>query len=229
VSDQLERELIALEPTAKTAVAHMGVDTTTFVPPSSGPANEATIRTRAAFAGWPQPAQGAFPTMLAVGHLLENKNHAALIEAVATMGSGSLAIIGDGPQKERLVALARERGISERVCLAGTVAPDELVHWWHAAQVGLFPSRAEGFGLAALEAVAAGVPVVVGDGLPVAQVLERESAGLSVNVDSPADIATAIAHLAETPLPADRLHAVAQRHSVLAQAERTATLIEGVL
>ncbi|HEV2058972.1 MAG TPA: glycosyltransferase, partial [Solirubrobacteraceae bacterium] len=58
---------------------------------------------------------------------------------------------------------ARELGVSEHVRVVGTVSPAELERHYRAADVFAFPSTKEGFGLVALEALAAGLPVVASE------------------------------------------------------------------
>jgi glycosyltransferase involved in cell wall biosynthesis len=80
-----------------------------------------------------------------------------------------LVIAGEGAEATALRRAAEEAGLTDRVRLLGRVSETELVDWYRAADVVVLPSLAlEGFGLAALEALACGTPVVVTDagGLP---------------------------------------------------------------
>ncbi|OPZ08130.1 MAG: D-inositol 3-phosphate glycosyltransferase [candidate division BRC1 bacterium ADurb.BinA292] len=69
-----------------------------------------------------------------------------------------LLLIGDGPDREKALAAAEELGIHDRVALLGKQPGVE--HFLPLADLFLFPSTGESFGLAALEAMASGVPVV---------------------------------------------------------------------
>lgn len=72
-----------------------------------------------------------------------------------------LLIVGDGPRKEKLEEMARDLGIEKRVRFPGFVEEDELPLYYQAARLFVLPTESqEGFGLAALEALASGVPVV---------------------------------------------------------------------
>jgi N-acetyl-alpha-D-glucosaminyl L-malate synthase BshA len=77
-----------------------------------------------------------------------------------------LVLIGDGPERTPADALAVELGIAPFVTFAGE--QHDLVDWLSAADLFLLPSSQESFGLAALEAMACGVPVVASSvgGLP---------------------------------------------------------------
>lgn len=77
-----------------------------------------------------------------------------------------LALLGQGPEKDRLMQLANELGVADRVHFIGEVAPERIGDFLSALDVFVFPSLAETFGLAAVEAAQAGVPVVANE-LPV--------------------------------------------------------------
>jgi glycosyltransferase involved in cell wall biosynthesis len=77
-----------------------------------------------------------------------------------------LALLGQGAEEAPLKQLASELGVSTRVHFVGEVDPDRIGDFLATLDVFVFPSRAETFGLAAVEAAQAGVPVVAND-LPV--------------------------------------------------------------
>jgi phosphatidyl-myo-inositol dimannoside synthase len=71
-------------------------------------------------------------------------------------------IVGRGDDRSRLESLAAETVVSDRVRFAGEVAADELPDVYNLANVFAMPSTCEGFGIAFLEALASGVPVIGG-------------------------------------------------------------------
>ena len=77
-----------------------------------------------------------------------------------------LVLVGDGPDLGQAIDLARELGVLDRVRLIGVV--DDVAPYLRGADLLLLPSRNESFGLVALEAQAAGIPVIASDvgGLP---------------------------------------------------------------
>jgi teichuronic acid biosynthesis glycosyltransferase TuaC len=112
------------------------------------------------------------PTLLAVGRLVPIKGHALLVRACARVsaagGAGlvkpEVVILGDGPEREPLVRLAIDVGVSLR--LPGFVPRGEVADWLRAADVYVQPSvrlangRTEGAPIATREAQAIGIPVV---------------------------------------------------------------------
>jgi teichuronic acid biosynthesis glycosyltransferase TuaC len=104
------------------------------------------------------------PTLVTVGHLVARKRHADAIEALALLAPQHpdlrYEIVGDGPERAALEALASARGVRERVDFAGQVPP--ALARARAAQADLFvlPSVDEAFGVAYVEAMAAGVPAI---------------------------------------------------------------------
>ena len=65
--------------------------------------------------------------------------------------------------RDRVLAMIDEYGLDQDVVLLGTVPDAELPGWFHAADGFVFPSVNEGWGLAILEAISAGLPVVASD------------------------------------------------------------------
>jgi glycosyltransferase involved in cell wall biosynthesis len=123
------------------------------------------------------------PLFVAVGRLADQKDHRLLVEAFsivrAEMGTGTLVIAGDGPLRGALHDQIRELGLESSVFLVGFLPnPFPLMA---VADAFVLSSRVEGFGLALVEAMALGVPIVAGD-CPggVAEVLENGRAGLIV-------------------------------------------------
>jgi glycosyltransferase involved in cell wall biosynthesis len=106
------------------------------------------------------PAQdlGARPLVAAVGRLVPQKNHRRLLDAIALVPEAHLLIVGDGPLRGEIEARVRELGLGDRVRLAGLRldAPAIIA----GADLLVFSSDWEGQAVAALEALAAGTPVV---------------------------------------------------------------------
>ena len=98
--------------------------------------------------------------LLSVGELNENKNHQIIIRALAKIGNPNVhyAVAGVGDKKDSLLALAEELGVSDRIHLL--VYRKDIPELNHSADAFCFPSYREGLGLAAIEAMACGLPIV---------------------------------------------------------------------
>ena len=101
-----------------------------------------------------------------VGRLHPSKNLAAAIRLLALEHDWHLALAGQGPAYDDLVSLAKTLGVSDRVHFVGELSPNQVGAFLRALDVFVFPTLAETFGLAAVEAAQAGIPVVAND-LPV--------------------------------------------------------------
>ena len=106
--------------------------------------------------------------ILSVGELRENKNPEVIIRAIARMKDKERAadsfrygLLGAGKQEEELKKLAEELGISNQVIFYGY--HEDVRPYLQAADVLAFPTIREGLGMAALEAMAMGVPVLAAD------------------------------------------------------------------
>ena len=103
--------------------------------------------------------------IVVVGRLMSHKRIDMLLEAVALLYAEGMPItcriIGDGPDRENLHSLARSLNVAHAVDFRHDVGEQKEVYsLLKAARVAVFPSAREGFGIAVLEALACGVPVV---------------------------------------------------------------------
>jgi glycosyltransferase involved in cell wall biosynthesis len=103
--------------------------------------------------------------LVAVGRMLPHKNFDILLDAVALLHAKGIPatcrVIGDGPQRGALHEHARELGIEHAVDFCHDVwEQKEVFSLMKAAKVAVFPTTREGFGIAVLEAIACGIPVV---------------------------------------------------------------------
>ncbi|WGS02859.1 glycosyltransferase family 4 protein [Bradyrhizobium sp. ISRA443] len=108
----------------------------------------------------------------------------AAIRLLAGEPSWHLALAGQGADEERLRALADELKVSDRLHFIGEIPPQQMADFLACLDVFVFPSQAETFGLAAVEAASAGIPCVVND-LPVLrEVLSFDGKPAAVFVDA---------------------------------------------
>jgi phosphatidylinositol alpha-1,6-mannosyltransferase len=119
--------------------------------------------------------------LLFVGRLVPHKGVDDLIRALPLLPEDVLlVIVGDGPDLETLQDFAGNRGVQQRVRFVGAVSAEDLPRYYATATLFVFPSqnRLEGFGLAPLEALASGKPVVVADMPGVREVVVEGEDGL---------------------------------------------------
>jgi glycosyltransferase involved in cell wall biosynthesis len=96
-----------------------------------------------------------------VGRLLAHKHVDVFLRALALAPGVTGLIVGTGPEKSRLIALAGELGIADRVSFESPASHEAVIDRLRGARLLVFPSTREGFGVAVLEANACGVPALV--------------------------------------------------------------------
>ena len=103
----------------------------------------------------------ARPIVLFVGRLVYYKGVEVLVHAMRDVDA-DLVVIGSGPLEGKMREIAVAAGISDRITFMPPVPDEELVAWYHAADVFCLPSveRSEAFGAVQVEAHACGTPVV---------------------------------------------------------------------
>jgi glycosyltransferase involved in cell wall biosynthesis len=189
----------------------------------------------------PKPARGRAATLAAfgvpagrillnVGRLTEQKNQDVLIRALARVPSARLVIAGDGRERPDYAALAAQLGVTDRLHLLGDVTRADIADLLAAADLFVFPSTWETFGLAAVEAAMAGVAIVAAD-LPVLREVLSAQGGAAATFVAPFDTegwVNAINSSAQVDHAkrAAIVHAVAQRYSVARMVDAYAALLE---
>jgi glycosyltransferase involved in cell wall biosynthesis len=139
--------------------------------------------------------------ILFVGTLEPRKNVLTLLEAYALLRrdrrfAHRLVIAGGkGWYYERIFARAEQLGLRDEVIFPDYVPQEELVLWYNAADVFVYPSLYEGFGLPPLEAMACGTPVVVSGSSSLPEVVG--DAGVAVEARDAEALAQAIAELVQ--------------------------------
>src|SRR5438445_7425062 len=123
---------------------------------------------------------------------------AAISDLVAKGHDICYLIVGEGDDRARLEALARDAGVSERVRFLGAVGLQSLIEIYRIADLFVMPSTGEGFGVAFLEAMASGTPAL---GLDVAGARHALADGQLGTAVSEAELTTTIVRLLEQPKP----------------------------
>lgn len=101
--------------------------------------------------------------LISVGEVNRNKNQGVIIRALSKLNDDSVhyIIAGEGPSKESYAKLAQDCGINTQVHILGF--RNDIPDLYCAADVCVFPSIREGLGLAAIEGMASGLPLIVSD------------------------------------------------------------------
>ncbi len=150
------------------------------------------------------------PKVLFVGQLKHVKGVSLLLEAMAcvkdTVPEAELTVAGDGPERERLKAQARELGITEAVTFLGYVDPREMPRVYRDHRVLARPSLwVEPFSRVLLEAWSQGIPVVSTRRGAAGDVIVNEETGLLVPADDSDRFAEELARVLEEDTTASRL------------------------
>jgi len=191
----------------RTSVIANGVDTDRFFPASDS--ERASLRRRL----WPG-GDPADKWLIHISNFRPVKQVELVVDtfvSVVSTCSARLILVGDGPDRERAEQRIAGRGLNDRVLWIPGVA--DTTPWLQASDVFLLPSRTESFGLAALEAMACGVPVVafrVG-GIP--EVVPDGVCGSLLARDASEQLASATLQWAD-PSERDRVSRDCRSHAV---------------
>jgi glycosyltransferase involved in cell wall biosynthesis len=152
-----------------------------------------------------------------VGRFVREKGIHILLNAAGTIlakfPSAKFVIVGGG-YREHYEKFVRWFGIEEKVLFTGFVSTESLYKLYKVADVAAFPSLYEPFGIVALEAMAAGIPVVTSDAGGLREVVLHEQTGTLSYAGDPQSLAWAILHVLQNPEKAKQwaLHATERLH-----------------
>ncbi len=158
--------------------------------------------------------------LITVARLVPHKGIDVSLEALArlrrTAPDLGLIVVGRGPDAERLARLADRLGVAAHVRFLDTIADDELPALYGLATAAIGLSReegldAEGFGIALIDAAAAGLPVVAGASGGTADAVRAGETGVLVPPKDPAAVEAAVTRLLADPDLARRMGAAGRR------------------
>ena len=173
-------------------VPSTGIDVAAFAGAGSGADARAAVRSR-----WGIPPRA--PLLLFVGRLAREKNVGLLLSVLAALSTDTwLVLVGDGPERVALEAQAVRAGLAPRTVFAGTQPPAAVAEALAAADLFVFPSATETFGIAMIEAMAAGCAVVAVRAPASSDLLRDGETGRIVGAD-PEAFAGAVRHLLAQP------------------------------
>ncbi|MGA8428462.1 MAG: glycosyltransferase [Candidatus Sulfotelmatobacter sp.] len=180
VSEHVREQVIeGMGRTCRTSVVYNGVDTEMFSPAEAASENSTVI--------------------LSVGNFIPIKGHDILLRAVAARAQDfpdlRLEVIGDGPERSRLEALAAKLQISERVLFQGRQPRKQVAAAMRRCTIFALPSRYEALGCVYLEGMSTGKPVIGCREQGIAEIIQHGSNGFLVGPGNEKELTLAIAML----------------------------------
>jgi glycosyltransferase involved in cell wall biosynthesis len=155
-----------------------------------------------------------FPFFLTIARLTPWKGVDRLIEALDDLPAEvRLVVVGEGPERDALEALARERGVEDRTIFTGSVAPSEVSLYLKAAEIFVLFTGYEGLSHVLLEALLVGVPIVASRKGGNPEVIRNGVDGLLVGHPDPGELHAAIRLLMTDPARRAELASAASRRS----------------
>ena len=186
---------------------------------------------------------GGRPTVVCVSRLVPRKGQDMLVRSLpalrARVPDAALLLVGGGPYRERLEALAAELDVAQHVVFTGSVPSEELAAHYNAGDVFAMPARTrgkgldvEGLGIVYLEASACGLPVVAGNSGGAPETVRDEVTGHVVDGRDLDQLTETLSALLADPVRARRMGQAGRewvsehwRWDVLAS--RLASLLDG--
>jgi len=155
----------------------------------------------------------ARPIVLYAGRLSPEKGVVWLLRAfpqvIAACPDARVVVVGDGPQRTELAGLAQTLGLGGAVVFAGMQPHEIVISYMRAADLFVFPSLREVFGIALLEAMSCGLPIVASNVMGIPSVVEDPANGRLVPPGDAGALADRIIRFLQAP--ADRA-ALAERN-----------------
>jgi glycosyltransferase involved in cell wall biosynthesis len=138
-------------------------------------------------------------TILSVGNLIPIKGHELLLRALMHVLPShpnlSCEIIGDGPERNRLLKLARDFNIDDRVHFLGRQSRKQVADAMRRCTLFALPSRYEGLGCVYLEAMATGKPAIACRGQGIDEIIEHGRNGWLIDPDNLPQLTAALTTL----------------------------------
>lgn len=152
-----------------------------------------------------------------VGRLAHNKGVDVLLQAIALLVQERISlhcvIVGDGEDRDKLQCLVHELNISGCVHFVGAVSRLDVYAAFKGFDVAIVPSREEGFGLSATEAMACGILVVASAVDALRELIIDGQTGMLVPVDDPSSLAVALSSLTIDSLETSHMRSKALLHA----------------
>jgi teichuronic acid biosynthesis glycosyltransferase TuaC len=170
-----------------------------------------------------------FKSILSVGSLEYVKGHDLLLEAMKELPGWKLTIVGNGSCYKEYSRYIAENGMSGRVSIIKYLNQPELKKLYESSILFCMPSRSESFGVAALEALACGLPVVASNTGEMRKVVEKGINGFILSETSPLCIEETLIKASKHEWNPETIAASVKKYSWDKWAKEITELIEGIL
>lgn len=137
--------------------------------------------------------------ILSIGELSDRKNQGVIIEAIGQLHREDIyyLICGTGENESKYRRLSIEKSIQDKVILAGHIDHDKVMDLCHACDIGALPSTIEGLGLAGIETMSAGKPMIGSNVHGIKDYIINGKTGFGLNSNDIEGFAKAIEKLAD--------------------------------
>jgi glycosyltransferase involved in cell wall biosynthesis len=195
VNRRVEDEIHRIDRTARTVLIRNGIDMAVYRPPHQ----DERLRLRSAL-GWDER-----PRALFVGRLVARKGLTVALDA-ARAGAGAFELVVAGPGQP-------PKGTGRDVRFLGPQSPLRVAELYRAADVLLLPSHGEGFPVCAQEALASGLPVILGDDPGFSDYIDPEGRAVRLVEREPRAVLDAVLSLGSSGEAHDDIRGIAVRHA----------------
>ena len=168
------------------------------------------------------------PCLVSVGHLIPRKGHGLAIQALSSIPNFLLLIVGLGPQRAALEAMAERLGVGDRVRFLGAIPHEGLKEIYGAADASVLASSREGWANVLLESMACGTPVIASNIPGTRAVVTATAAGCLLRERSPEAIVEAVCEMFATPIDRAATRGYAEQFSWDATTSGQVAILEAV-
>lgn len=159
-----------------------------------------------------------YPTILFAGRLVVEKGIFVLLNSIQMVikkyPNIKLHICGDGYLKDELDEFIIKHGLESYICFKGFLNKKEMLAEYQKADIAIFPSLYEPFGLVVLEAMACGLPIIVTNTGGMSEIVNHRTNGLKVTPGKSLPIAKKIEFLLENKFEAKKMGERAREHVI---------------
>ncbi|HEY9906864.1 MAG TPA: glycosyltransferase family 4 protein [Thermosynechococcaceae cyanobacterium] len=178
------------------------------------------------------------PIFLFVGHLIPRKGLPLLLKACATLQQRgyenyTLLVVGSGSQQEELEAFCQANHLSDRVQWAGRISYDQIGSYFRSADVFVFPTQEDTWGVVTLEAMLLGKPILCSRGAGTSELVVNGENGYVFDPDNSNELAdlmqTFLAHPETIAAMGKRSQQIMSQYTPISAAKCLAEVTELVI